>query len=130
MKWLHRTVTSSDAYQRSRNTNATNELDRRNFSHAMLRRLPAEVAMNAISMATADGHELARLQEDVRGRHIGLKTAQGGSGRGLREYSLGIFGRPDRVTTCDCERSNDPTLLQSLFFLPWPVIPAGGAPLQ
>ena len=35
--------------------------------------------------------------------------------RGQRLYSLGIFGRPDRITTCDCERSNDPTLLQSLF---------------
>src|SRR5690606_35383608 len=22
---------------------------------------------------------------------------------------------PDRITTCDCERSNDPTLLQSLY---------------
>jgi hypothetical protein len=115
MKWLHRTITTSDAYQRSRTTNETNERDRRNFSHALLRRMPAEVAMDAISMATAGHTELDRLHGDVRVRYIGLKTAQGGSGRGQREYSLGIFGRPDRVTTCDCERSNDPTLLQSLF---------------
>ncbi len=115
MKWLHRTIATSDAYQRSRKTNATNELDRRNFSHQVLRRLPAEVAMDAITMATAGGAELDRFQGDVRIRYIGLKTAQGGSGRGQREYSLGIFGRPDRITTCDCERSNDPTLLQSLF---------------
>jgi hypothetical protein len=115
MKWLHRTITTSDAYQRSRKTNATNELDRRNFSHALLRRLPAEVAMDAVAMATAGSAELERLHGDVRVRYIGLKTAQGGSGRGQREYSLGIFGRPDRITTCDCERSNDPTLLQSLF---------------
>jgi hypothetical protein len=115
MKWLHRTIATSDAYQRSRQTNATNELDRRNFSHALLRRLPAEVAMDAIAMATAGGAQLERLHGDVRTRYIGLKTAQGGSGRGQREYSLGIFGRPDRVTTCDCERSNDPTLLQSLY---------------
>jgi hypothetical protein len=115
MKWLHRTIATSDAYQRSRKTNETNEQDRRNFSHALLRRLPAEVAMDAIALATAGGAELERLQGDVRVRYIGLKTAQGGSGRGQREYSLGIFGRPDRITTCDCERSNDPTLLQTLF---------------
>ena len=115
MKWLHRTITTSDAYQRSRRTNETNASDRRNFSHALFRRLPAEVAMDAIGMATAGSIELDRLQGDVRSRYIGLKTAQGGSGRGQREYSLGIFGRPDRITTCDCERSNDPTLLQSLF---------------
>jgi hypothetical protein len=66
-------------------------------------------------MATAGVTELDRLHGDVRVRYIGLKTTQGGSGRGQREYSLGIFGRPDRITTCDCERSNDPTLLQSLF---------------
>lgn len=115
MKWLHRTIAVSDTYQRSRTTNETNELDRRNFSHALLRRLPAEVALDAVTMATAGNAEFARLRDDVRVRYIGLKTAQGGSGRGQREYSLGIFGRPDRVTTCDCERSNDPTLLQSLF---------------
>jgi hypothetical protein len=115
MKWLHRTIATSDAYQRSRKTNDTNELDRRNFSHALLRRLPAEVAMDAIAMATAGDAELNRLQNDVRIRYIGLKAAQGGSGRGQREYALGVFGRPDRVTTCDCERSNDPTILQSLF---------------
>lgn len=115
MKWLHRTIATSDAYQRSRKTNETNELDRRNFSHALLRRLPAEVAMDAITMATAGGVELGRLHGDVRSRYIGLKTTQGGDGRGQRLYSLGIFGRPDRMTTCDCERSNDPTLLQSLF---------------
>jgi hypothetical protein len=115
MKWLHRTIVTSDAYQRSWRPNETNELDRRNFSHALLRRLPAEVAMDAAIMATAGVAELDRLQGDVRSRYIGLKTAQGGSGRGQREYSLGIFGRPDRITTCDCERSNDPTLLQSLF---------------
>jgi hypothetical protein len=105
----------SDAYQRSRKTNATNETDRRNFSHALLRRMPAEVALDAITMATGGVIELTKLRSDVRDRYIGLKTSQGGDGRGQRLYSLGIFGRPDRITTCDCERSNDPTLLQSLF---------------
>ena len=51
MKWLHRTIATSDAYQRSRKTNETNELDRRNFSHALLRRLPAEVAMDAVALS-------------------------------------------------------------------------------
>lgn len=115
MKWLHRTIATSDAYQRSRKTNATNEADRRNFSHALLRRIPAEVAMDAITTATGGAIECAQFHGDVKSRYIGLKTTQGGDGRGQRLYSLGIFGRPDRMTTCDCERSNDPTLLQSLF---------------
>jgi hypothetical protein len=70
--------------------------------------------MDALTMATAGKTELGRM-DDLRSRYIGLKTTQGGDGRGQRLYSLGVFGRPDRITTCDCERSNDPTLLQSLF---------------
>jgi hypothetical protein len=115
MKWLHRTIATSDAYQRSWKPNSTNGSDRRNFSHAILRRLPAEVAMDALTSATAGAMESAQFQRDVKSRYIGLKTSQGGDGRGQRLYSLGIFGRPDRITTCDCERSNDPTLLQSLY---------------
>ncbi len=115
MKRLHRTIVSSDAYQRSRKTNESNAADRRNFSHALLRRMPAETAMDAIEMATGGAFQLTRFHGDVRSRYIGLRTTQGGDGRGQRLYSLGIFGRPDRMTTCDCERSNDPTLLQSLF---------------
>src|SRR6185437_8204900 len=65
MKWLHRTIAASDAYQRSRTTNETNALDRRNFSHALLRRLPAEVALDAITMATAGAAERDRLHGDV-----------------------------------------------------------------
>ena len=116
MKWLHRTIATSDAYQRSRKTNDTNELDRRNFSHALLRRLPAEVAMDAIAMATAGAAELGTAaRRRPQSGTSASRRRRGASGRGQRDYSLGIFGRPDRITTCDCERSNEPTLLQSLF---------------
>ena len=28
---------------------------------------------------------------------------------------LSVFGKPDRTANCDCERSNEPTLLQAIF---------------
>ena len=28
-----------------------------------------------------------------------------------------IFGRPDREKTCDCERSNDPSVAQALYLI-------------
>ena len=30
-------------------------------------------------------------------------------------YALNVFGKPERAENCDCERSNDPTLLQAIF---------------
>src|SRR5262249_28204733 len=43
LKHLHRTILNSRVYQLTWKTNEVNALDRRNFSHALLRRLPAEV---------------------------------------------------------------------------------------
>ncbi|MCA9135035.1 MAG: DUF1553 domain-containing protein, partial [Planctomycetales bacterium] len=54
LKWLHRTIVNSDAYQRSWEANETNALDKRNFSRFVPRRLPAETLYDAILVATAN----------------------------------------------------------------------------
>ena len=51
MKWLHREIVSSRTYQLSWQTNDTNVHDLKNFSHQVVRRLPAEVAYDAIRHA-------------------------------------------------------------------------------
>jgi hypothetical protein len=111
LHWLHRTIISSDAYQRSWQPNETNVLDERNFSRAVPRRIPAEVVYDAIRVATADDATAARLQTDMRGRAIAepVVTPRGGS------YVLGVFGRSIRESNCDCDRSMEPGLLQSVF---------------
>ncbi|MGH7130112.1 MAG: DUF1553 domain-containing protein, partial [Planctomycetaceae bacterium] len=53
MKWLHREIANSQAYQRCLTSNDTNRLDERNFSRATARRLPAAVLFDAITQATA-----------------------------------------------------------------------------
>ncbi|MFK8114082.1 MAG: PSD1 and planctomycete cytochrome C domain-containing protein, partial [Rubripirellula sp.] len=53
MKWLHRQIASSETYQRSWKPNETNRNDRRNFSRAIPRRIPAEVVYDAMKQATA-----------------------------------------------------------------------------
>lgn len=119
MKWLHREILNSDAYQRSWKTNATNHLDARNFSHAVVRQLPAEVMLDAINMAIASEKVMLGFPAATDERAIGPggsatytkgKAQQGGDG-----YFLNVFGRPTRETNCDCERSADPTLLQTLY---------------
>ncbi|RIK77801.1 MAG: hypothetical protein DCC68_16555 [Planctomycetota bacterium] len=113
MKWLHREIANSRTYQLSWKVNETNRLDERNFSHAVLRRLPAEVAYDAVTLATASDAELVAFREDVSRRAIGPSSS--GPRRGPSNFALQAFGRPERLTNCDCERTSEPSLLQALF---------------
>ncbi|MEX2139948.1 MAG: DUF1549 and DUF1553 domain-containing protein [Pirellulales bacterium] len=118
LKWLHRQICNSQTYQRSWKPNETNKLDNRNFSRAVPRRLPAEVAYDAVVTATAGDEELEKLAEDAQNRAIGLGNLAGlnrGAGAGRANYALAVFGRPARAINCDCERSAEPSLLQTIY---------------
>lgn len=112
MKWLHREILMSDTYQRSWEPNDSNRLDDKNYSHRNIKRLPAEVIYDGIQQATAptEGHN------DITARAIGpnsgiiSRNSRVGAG-----YSLNVFGKPKREINCDCERNNDPTLLQTIY---------------
>jgi len=114
LKWLHREICNSRTYQLSWGTNETNRLDDRNFSHAVPRRLPAEVAYDALRSATASDQEAAKLQTNMDGRAIAdpIVTTQT---RGGNKYALTVFGRSIRESNCDCDRSADASLLQTVF---------------
>jgi hypothetical protein len=114
LKWLHRTIANSRTYQLSWKPNATNRLDTRNFSRAVPRRLPAEVAYDALRLATAGKAESEKVCTVVDDRAIGPTTGMQ-TGRGGSSYALLTFGKPARATNCDCERSMEPSLLQTLF---------------
>ena len=116
MKWLQREILNSDTYQRSWKTNATNKLDEKNFSHAVIRRLPAEVVLDAIAMATASTERAEKFATEINERTIGPNAISGfGKGGGGDSYALNIFGKPAREANCDCERTTDPTLLQTIY---------------
>jgi hypothetical protein len=115
MKWLHREIATSDAYQRSMRSNDTNRLDERNFSRAVARRLPAEVLLDAVTQATASSADLARAATHVEERAIGPK---GGALVGRYrdgEYASAVFGRSPRDANCDCSASNEPNMLQAIY---------------
>ena len=119
MKWLHREILRSHAYQRSWQTNPTNKADEKNFARALVRRLPAEVVYDAMMMATETRERMEAYPSDVAGRAIGAGgtttyVSQKAS-KTPNTYALNIFGKPARQTNCDCERVMDPTLLQTIF---------------
>lgn len=113
LRWLHRTITTSHAYQRSSIVISTNRTDDRNFSRGLVRRMPAEVTIDAILRATANDETAARYLSSASLRKIG-QHPKSYQARGI-DYSLLIFGKPLRTTSCDCERQDQPTLLQSLY---------------
>jgi hypothetical protein len=115
LKHLHRTILNSRVYQINWKTNPTNELDRRNFSHALLRRLPAEVVVDAIDQATGNQPNFPKNMAPAGTRAIGLAPSRlNNAGIG---YALAIFGRPLRTQTCDCERSGDAGLPQAMYLM-------------
>lgn len=114
MKWLHRTIASSQTYQRSWQANSTNEFDERNFARAVPRRLPAEVAYDAIQLATMSDADATKWHQSTKGRAI-ANTAPGRGGRGRDDYALSLFGRSTRESNCECDRSSEASLLQTVY---------------
>ncbi len=120
MKWLHREIANSDAYQRSWRPNKTNRGDTHNFSHAIPRRIPAEVALDAVRQATSSDTEIATLHSTHEGRFIATPAAGRRATSSSREnrdaaFALTVFGRSTRESNCDCDRSAETSLLQTVF---------------
>jgi hypothetical protein len=115
MKWLHREIATSLAYQRSIKTNDTNRLDERNFGRGIIRRLPAEILFDAIAQATAGSAELSGATTDLEERAIGPKGGALVGRRNSGDYASKVFGRSPRDTNCDCAASNEPNLLQAIY---------------
>jgi len=117
MQWLHREIANSRTYQLSWRTNETNQNDERNFSRAVPRRLPAEVTYDAIQYAAASDARVEQMQTDLAGRAVlipGSGVRYLGADRNA-QYALTIFGRSMRETNCDCDRSEDVSLLQTVY---------------
>ncbi len=115
MRALHREIVNSRTYQASWQPNETNAKDERNFSHAIPRRLPAEVAYDAFVAATAEDARAETMLTDLKDRSITLAGASARNQNGNQQFALQVFGRSIRESNCDCDRSNEASLLQTVF---------------
>ena len=114
VRHIVRVIAGSQTYQLSSATNDTNTGDETGFSYSVPRRLTAEQTLDGIAQvlgvpAEFDGHEAgtrAVQLPGVRGGHRYSKSALG-------DQFLNLFGKPGRLQTCDCERTNATTLAQT-----------------
>jgi hypothetical protein len=119
VRHMLRTICKSRVYQQSVQTNAYNRDDEINYSHALVRRLPAEVLYDAIHRASGS---LSRLP----GLPPGARAAQMLDSRDDVPGGFFVqFGKPARESACECERSETMMLGSVLNLVNGPV--AAGA---
>jgi len=117
LKHLHRTVLNSRTYQLSAQTCAENAGDKRNYSHYYVKRLHAEVLIDAINRVTdCRGEGKGATDYLVPPGVNAIAYPLSRSPSALR-YTFRIFGRPIRAAMCDCERDHEPSLPQALYLL-------------
>ncbi len=109
MKELIRTICNSKTYQLSAIPNEYNESDKQNFSRYYPRRLAAEALYDAFHKVTSTSQSFADMP-------AGTRAAQLVDSSNV-PYFLKVFGQPAGDTACECERSPDANLAQSLHLL-------------
>jgi hypothetical protein len=106
LKALMGSILTSAAYQRSSESSDPAMPDYINYSQYIVRRLKAEVLLDAYSQVT-------EAPTPFTGYPPGYRALQ------LRDslvasYFLDAFGRPERRQTCTCERTDDASIAQTL----------------
>jgi hypothetical protein len=116
LKQMIRAITASRTYQLSSRPNETNAKDEQNFSRALFRRIDAEVLLDMVSQTTGVG-------ERFHGVPPGARAIQLWDSK-VPHYFLKVFGRPVRLSACECERNAEPGVAQVLHLLNAPEIHA------
>jgi hypothetical protein len=111
LKNLVRTICRSQVYQLSSLPNKFNTVDKQYFSRYYPKRLTAEVLLDAVDVATGTDSGFEGLPAGTRAVQLPDNSFNANS------YFLTVFGRPDSSSSCECERSQDASLAQSLHLL-------------
>lgn len=109
LRHLMRRIVLSNAYQRSAAATSQNAKDDRYFSHFLVRRLTAEQLLDALSQVTGKPEEFPGMPPGYRA--IQLPDTH------VKSDFMDALGRPPRVITCECERSQEPNMAQALLFI-------------
>ncbi|MBI1784033.1 DUF1553 domain-containing protein, partial [Candidatus Sumerlaeota bacterium] len=106
LRHLMRMIMNSAAYQR-RSEGADPQMpDNKYYSQYIIRRLSAEVILDAYSQVTGVATPFA-------GYPAGFRAAQLPDSQ-VASYFLTAFGRPARIQTCSCERTGATSIAQTL----------------
>tara|TARA_R110002049_G_scaffold27321_2_gene94132 strand:+ start:288717 stop:291176 length:2460 start_codon:yes stop_codon:yes gene_type:complete len=119
LKPLMRSILQSGTYQRSSEPLAENRDESKYHSRYYPRRLMAEVLLDSIDQVLGTSTRFTELALPGSGTQP-TKLYQPGTraielfDSSVNSYFLSTFGRNPRMITCECERSDDPSMVQVL----------------
>jgi Protein of unknown function (DUF1553)/Protein of unknown function (DUF1549)/Bacterial Ig-like domain (group 2) len=113
LKALVKTIVKSRTYQLSAVPNDFNKHDKQNYARYYPRRMSAEVLFDAVCLVTDSPTSFAGLPQD----RFAPKRAIMLPDESFASYFLDVFGRPQRISACECERVSEANLAQALHLL-------------
>jgi len=116
LKAVMRLILNSRVFQLSSVPHAVNKDDEQFYSHYRIKRLPAQVLLDAIAAVTES-------PEPFPGRPRGSRAVELWDNR-MPSYFLDIFGRSERLSPCLCGQSSEPTMAQCLHLMNAPEVEA------
>src|SRR5262249_31757883 len=119
LRYLIGTIMASRTYQLSAVPTESNKDDDSHFARAVVRPLQAEQLLDSFSHvvgvpAKFNGYPLGTRAAQLPGAQA---TRHRGEGPTDAEKFLKVFGKPERLLSCECERSDDTTLSQAFQLL-------------
>ncbi len=114
LKSIVRDICNSRVYQLSAKPNSSNFRDTRQFSHAHLRRLRADVLLDSVVTATGVSRRFPNFPDGTRAIDYYPRESGSTEGPSFGDPFFATFGRSSRATVCACETKKEPTLSQTL----------------
>jgi len=109
LKHLLRTIMKSQTYSLSAEPSQYNASDRQNYARYRPKRLSAEALLDAVCSVTGTPEKFPGLPLGTRAIEL--------PDQAVSSYFLNAFGRSERESPCECDRSYAPNLAQVLHLM-------------
>jgi hypothetical protein len=113
LKSLVKTIVKSRTYQLSAIPNEFNKNDKQAFARYYPKRLGAEVLLDALCQVTDSPSQFGGLPSDKYAPKRAIQLPD----ESFSSYFLDVFGRPQRISACECERVSEANQAQALHLL-------------
>jgi hypothetical protein len=113
LKSLVRVICKSRTYQLSSTPNEFNKHDKQNYARYYPKRMSAEVLFDAVCQVTESPTPFGGLPQDKHAPKRAIMLPD----ESFASYFLDVFGRPQRISACECERVSEANLAQALHLL-------------
>ena len=113
LKALIKTICKSRTYQLASAPNEFNKHDKQAYARYYPKRLQAEVLLDALCQVTDSPTRFGGLPTDKNAPHRAIMLPD----ESFASYFLDVFGRPQRISACECERVSEANLAAVLHLL-------------